>query len=284
MKTHITQCYVRIAALWLFLTFLPFAKAAMPGVMLAEHYRADIDPSGYWISEKLDGVRALWDGETLYFRSGQPIAAPGWFLEGLPPIALDGELWIARGRFDELSGIIRQKNPDDQAWRQVRYMIFDLPCSKDDFSSRVRQIEQLVSQTDTPWLQFISQFRVKDTSELMRIYTALVTDGAEGVMLHRAEAFRVSGRSRELLKLTPWQDAEARIIAHIPGKGRLVGMMGALLVEDANGRQFRIGAGFTDAERRNPPPVGAWVTYRYRELTRRGVPRFPRYFRVRDLP
>jgi DNA ligase-1 len=101
-------------------------------------------------------------------------------------------------------------------------------------------------------------------------------------MLHRADSQYATGRSAALLKLTPWQDAEARVVAHLPGKGKYAGMLGALQVQMPDGRRFALGSGFTDAERRNPPLLGTQVTYRYRELTRHGIPRFARFLRVRE--
>ena len=92
------------------------APPAAPAAMLALRYDASIDPAAYWVSEKLDGVRALWDGQRLRFRSGRELVAPTWFLAALPATAVDGELWLGRRRFDELSGLIRREDPQDPAW------------------------------------------------------------------------------------------------------------------------------------------------------------------------
>lgn len=260
------------------------AGGGMPGVVLAERYRDGIDPAGYWVSEKLDGVRALWDGERLRFRSGRAIVAPDWFIAALPAQALDGELWMGRRSFERLSGIVRQQIADDDAWRAVRYMVFELPGAPGDFSARVARIEAIVAAVGVPWVQAVAQRRVANRAELRRWLDEVVAGGGEGLMLHRADAPWEAGRSAALLKLTPWLDAEARVVGHVPGRGRLQGLLGALEVEDAAGRRFRIGTGFTDAVRRAPPAPGTTITYRYRELTAKGLPRFPRYLRVRDLP
>lgn len=255
-----------------------------PALMLAGRYRDDLDPAAYWVSEKLDGVRAYWDGSRLLFRSGQPIAAPDWFVAALPPQRLDGELWLGRRRFETLSGIVRQQTPDDAAWREVRYMLFDLPGATGTFSERIVRMRAIVAAAAVPWLQSVEQLRVADRAALKRRLDTVLKAGGEGLMLHRADALWAAGRGEAVLKLTPWLDAEARVVAHVPGKGRLAGLLGALEVEAADGRRFRLGSGFTDAQRRSPPAVGTMVTYRYRELTAKGLPRFPRYLRVRDLP
>lgn len=263
------------------LTAFPTRAEESPALLLAERYRDSVDVSDYWISEKLDGVRAYWDGARLRFRSGRPVPAPDWFLAALPPQALDGELWMGRGSFDRLSAIVRRATPDDGEWRRVRYMIFELPGAAGDFTARAAAIRALVAH-GPPWLQAVEQFRIADAKALRRKLAEVVSAGGEGLMLHRAAAPYVTGRSAELFKLTPWLDAEARVVAHLPGKGRHAGALGALRVETADGRRFSLGTGFSDAERRRPPPIGAEVTYRYRELTPGGLPRFPRYLRVRE--
>ncbi len=258
------------------------AEPVPPPLLLAERYRGDIDVSRYWVSEKLDGVRASWDGKDLRFRSGNLVRAPKWFLDALPRQPLDGELWLGRSSFDQLSAIVRRQSPDDAEWRRVRYMIFELPEALGSFTDRVEQIKATTAAANLPWLQAVDQFRVPDAAALQKKLRDIVRSGGEGLMLHRADAAYEAGRSSALLKLTPWLDAEATVVAHLPGKGKYTGMVGALRMESPDGRRFALGSGMTDAQRRNPPPLGTLVTYRYRELTQKGMPRFPRYLRVRD--
>jgi DNA ligase-1 len=234
------------------------------------------------VSEKFDGVRAQWDGRTLRFRGGGVVPAPAWFTANFPVLPLDGELWIGRDRFDALSGTVRRIEPVDAEWRQVRYLIFELPGAGGDFSARVRQMQAIVGGAGIPWLHAVEQKRVSSHAALMQQFDAVVRSGGEGLMLHRADAPYVTGRSDALLKLKPWQDAEAVVVGHAPGKGKYQGMTGALDLEMPDGRHFRIGSGLTDALRRQPPPIGTRITYRYQHLTRNGLPRFPRYLRVRD--
>jgi DNA ligase-1 len=260
----------------------PAAVSPAPTLLLAERYRDDIDVSRYWVSEKLDGVRAIWDGKTLRFRSGNPVPAPRWFLDALPAQPLDGELWLGRGSFDQVSAIVRRQTPDDAEWRRVRYMVFELPDTPGSFSERVEQIKAVIAAAKQPWLQAVPQFRLPDTVALQKKLRDIVRSGGEGLMLHRADAAYETGRSSVLLKLTPWLDAEATVVAHLPGKGKYAGLTGALQMEMPDGRRFALGSGLSDALRRNPPPVGTLITYRYRELTKNGMPRFPRYLRVRD--
>ena len=256
--------------------------AEAPPVQLAGIYTDDIDVRDYWVSEKLDGVRAYWNGEHLISRQGNIFTAPDWFTAPLPATHLDGELWIARGRFEEVSGIARTTAPSDQDWRNVHYMVFDLPQSEHTFSERLKQLQQLVPAVNAPWISLVQQFRVADETSLMHKLDEVVRNGGEGLMLHKADARHRSGRSDHLLKLKRYQDAEARVIAHLTGKGKYEGMLGSLLVEDDQNRRFRIGTGFTDLQRRNPPPVGATITYRFSGFTKSGLPRFASFMRIRE--
>ena len=280
LRPALHLCFVLLAAVAA--TPAPAAVSPAPTLLLAERYRDDIDVSRYWVSEKLDGVRAIWDGKTLRFRSGNPVPAPRWLLDALPAQPLDGELWLGRGSFDQVSAIVRRQTPADAEWRRVRYMIFELPDTPGSFSERVEQIKAVTAAAKLPWLQAVPQFRLPDTAALQKKLRDVVRQGGEGLMLHRADAAYETGRSSALLKLTPWLDAEATVVAHLPGKGKYAGMTGALQMEMPDGRRFALGSGLSDALRRNPPPLGTLITYRYRELTKNGMPRFPGYLRVRD--
>lgn len=272
-------------ALLLAVVVMATAQAAEPpALLLAERYRDGVGVSDYWVSEKLDGVRAYWDGRQLRFRSGNVVSAPAWFVEALPAIPLDGELWLGRGTFDRLSAIVRRIPPDDAEWRQVRYMVFELPGDPGTFTERIVRMKQLAAGGVPPWLTFVEQFRLADRDGLIRKLAEVVRQGGEGLMLHRADATYETGRSSVLLKMTPWLDAEARVVGHLPGKGKYAGMAGALRVEMPDGRRFSLGSGFSDGQRRNPPSVGTLVTYRYRELGPNGIPRFARFVRVREEP
>lgn len=262
-------------------TALP-VQADAPAILLAGVYREQVDVARYLVSEKLDGVRAVWDGQSLRFRSGKTINAPHWFLAALPQEPLDGELWIGRGRFDRVSGIVRRETPDEAEWHEVRYMIFELPGAAGSFSARVERIRQLVAQANVSWLRQIEQFSVVDRSSLKKRLAAVVKAGGEGLMLHQADAEYETGRSDRLLKMKPMQDAEAVVIAHLPGKGKHERALGALRVRTPTGQEFSLGTGFSDAQRRNPPAIGQTVTYRYRDLTSKGLPRFASFLRVRE--
>ena len=274
----------RFFALLIVLAATAAAAAPQPGLTLAGVYRRDIDVTRYWVSEKLDGVRARWDGAALHSRRGNRFNAPPWFVEGFPNVPLDGELWAGRGTFEMLSGIVRRTRPDEDAWRRVRFMVFDLPADTADFNGRLRRLRDLFAGRRSPHIGLVEQFRVADHAELMAILDRVVAAGGEGLMLHDGNARYRAGRTNDLLKLKRHDDAEAVVIAHLPGRGKYAGLLGSLLVETPDGRRFRLGSGFSDDERRRPPPVGATVTYKYFGLTRNGIPRFASFLRVRPDP
>ena len=267
-----------------------WAQANMPApaepvpvrVQLAQTWSPVRSPKGFGVSEKLDGVRAVWDGQVLRFRSGRRIFAPAWFISVLPPLALDGELWMARGLFDRLSGVVRQSVPNDEAWREVAYWVFDTPGQSGTFTERLGLVQSALAAAQVPWLKPVAQQVVKDAEALQTLLNATVRKGGEGLMLHRADALWQSGRTDALFKFKPELDDEGLVVGHQAGKGRFKGQTGALLVQMPSGQRFALGSGLSDALRRDPPPVGSWITYRYPELTPSGLPRFASFVRVRE--
>jgi DNA ligase 1 len=260
-----------------------FARPAdVPEPLLANVFGAHIDPACYLVSEKYDGVRGLWDGQTLRFRSGRTVPAPAWFTERLPRQPLDGELWLGRRRFDELSGLVRAQAPDDAAWRELRYMVFELPGAGGTFAERAARIVALAQNTGWPQLVAVAQAAGTDHDSLQRRLARTVADGGEGLMLHLASAPCSTGRNDVLVKLKPHRDAEATVVAHHAGRGKYQGLLGALEVRTPEGRQFLIGSGLSDALRRAPPALGSVVTYRYRDLTNTGLPRFASFMRLHE--
>lgn len=254
-----------------------------PAPMLASRFHQGIDTvAAYLVSEKLDGVRARWDGHRLWTRSGHRIDAPAWFTAGWPAQPMDGELWHGRGQFQRTSDLVRALQRDDAAWRGVRFMAFDLPADEGGFARRSTRLRSLVLAAEAPQLAIIAQHHLRDHAALETRLNAVVAMGGEGLMLHRADARYRAGRSDGLLKYKRSDDDEARVVGYRPGKGKYAGMVGALLVEDARGRRFALGSGLRDADRAHPPKIGKVVTFRYNGLTRTGTPRFARYLRVSD--
>lgn len=258
------------------------AAADAPALLLASVYRPGLDLQGYWVSEKYDGLRGYWDGQRLRTRGGEPITPPAWFTAGWPDTALDGELWAGRGRFAQAQSTVRQASAGDGAWRQMRFMVFDLPAHPGSFDERLPVLQAAVARIGQPWVLAVPQQRVASDAALQMLLQHTVRGGGEGLVLHRGASLYQAGRSDDLIKVKTHDDTEARVVAHLPGQGKHAGRLGALLVEMPTGQRFRLGTGLSDAERDAPPPIGSWVTYRFRGTHDSGLPRFASFVRMRD--
>jgi DNA ligase-1 len=254
-----------------------------PALLLAERWDCSTDPTGWWLSEKLDGVRAYWNGKQFLSRQGNLFHAPDWFVADLPSTPLDGELWLGRKKFQRTVSIVRRQDQSN-LWKELTYVVFDAPALPKEFETRLHFVKEcLDEQSDyaRPHEHFLCEGFDHLRSELARLEAL----GAEGLMLRRPGSHYEGGRSPTLQKVKSFQDAEARVVAHQEGLGRHKGRLGALVVELADGIQFAVGTGLSDAEREHPPAVGSTITFRYQEFSDRGVPRFPSYAGIRgDAP
>ena len=251
-----------------------------PPVLLAETWDQTRDLSGWWMSEKLDGVRAYWDGKQFLSRQGNLYHAPDWFTKGLPNVPLDGELWIGRKRFQRTVSIVRRQDKSDH-WKEVRYLVFDAPAHPHPFEKRLAFVKESLGGKRAKFAEPHEHVPCKDIQSLRAELARVEALGGEGLMLRQPGSKYVAGRSATLLKVKSFKDAEAIVTGHQAGEGRHKGRLGALLVRLADGTDFAIGTGFSDSERSNPPPIGATVTFRYQELSEAGVPRFPSWVGVR---
>lgn len=247
--------------------------------MLAKPY-ADQRIDGWLISEKLDGVRALWDGTSLTSRNGNTFAAPAWFTARLPAgTPLDGELYIGRGLFQATVGIVRTQTPVDADWQHISYQVFDAPSAPGGFEARLDLVHQVLAGNTIA--QPVAHTVCTNKTQLDSIFLQLTAAGAEGIMLRKPGSAYEQKRSANLLKYKPFESDEATVIAHEKGTGRLAGTLGALVCHWKD-RTFKVGTGLTDALRNAPPAVGALITFGFCGLTDGGVPRFPTYVAVRD--
>ncbi|MBL8826921.1 MAG: DNA ligase [Planctomycetaceae bacterium] len=251
-----------------------------PALLLAETWDGEQDVSGWLMSEKLDGVRALWNGKEFLSRNGNTYHAPAWFTAGLPNVPLDGELWLARKSFQRTVSIVRRSD-GNQLWRELKFLVFDAPAVNEPFEQRMQFVRECLTEHFVPYAQALAQERCKNTKHLLAELDRLDALGGEGVMLRQPGSRYETGRSGTLLKVKRFHDAEATVIEHLPGTGRHKGRLGALGCMLTNGTTFSVGSGFTDAQRERPPAIGATITFRYQELSDRGVPRFPTFVRVR---
>ena len=254
------------------------AEAKGPPLLLAHAWTNDVDLSGWWMSEKLDGVRAYWDGKQLLSRLGNVLHAPDWFVAGLPKMPLDGELWLARKSFQRTVSIVRRQDKSDH-WKEISYLIFDAPAEEAAFEERMALLRDKLATNQARHIQLHNHERCRDAEHLRAELGRVEALGGEGLMLREPGSKYQIGRSATLLKVKSFHDAEATVVDHQAGSGRHKGRLGALVVQLGDGTQFSVGTGFSDAQRENPPPIGSTVTFRYQQLSDRGVPRFPSFVR-----
>ncbi|CAF1376814.1 unnamed protein product [Rotaria magnacalcarata] len=252
-------------------------------VLLAETWSEDVDPTGWWMSEKLDGVRAYWNGKNFYSRQGNLFHTPDFFKAALPKVPLDGEIWCGRGLFQKCVSIIKKQAdkvvPDD--YKLLTYLIFDAPSHGGKYEDRVKWLQANIPQDDDKcFATVVGTKKCEGLAQLKQCLADVNKAGGEGIMLRKPGSLYEHKRSTTLLKVKTFYDEEALIIGHKPSKS-LVGMVGALQCELPNGKQFDVGSGLTMDQRRKAPKIGAVITFKFQELSNNGHPRFPVFLRVR---
>lgn len=270
------------------LFFLPYVSAqedrTAPSLILLKSYQkqTNADVKNWLMSEKLDGVRAYWDGQALYSRSGKRFVAPDWFIEDFPHFELDGELWTKRSDFEHIVSIVNQQSVHE-GWKAIHYNIFEVPNAPGDFPQRLDKIKQFLKKHPTSFVKLIPQQICKGKTHLQSFLQEIEQLGGEGVVIRNPEAHYHTGRSASALKVKRFQDAECKVTGYKAGKGKFSGLTGALYCQMDNKRIIRIGSGLSNNERENPPAIGSIISYKYNGFTSKGSPRFPVYLRIRNV-
>ncbi len=245
--------------------------------MLAKKY-TNQSVTGWLASEKLDGVRGYWNGTAMMSRSGHQYSEPEVFIKDFPPFPLDGELYSRRGEFAKISGLVRS----GKDWSALKYHVFDVPNATGGLLKRLEKIKNWLKVNPNQNIVVVPQIKVKSIEEALKMRRQIEEDGGEGVILRHPDAPYLSKRTNTMLKLKKDEDAECIITRNLSGKGKYRGKMGAVLCRLPSGQLIKIGSGFSDKERINPPVIGSTITYRYNGLTKHGKPRFPRFWRIRE--
>lgn len=265
----------------LLLLFAQEICAAKPDLLLLNKYQPGQDVTGWYISEKLDGVRAYWNGHELISRQGNRFAAPAWFTQGFPPFELDGELWAGRGRFEEAAAIISHAAPHI-GWDHLSYQIFEVPNAPGGLDARLKRLRDYLAKQPVARIHIILQIPCTGTTQLQSKLAQVEAAGGEGLVLRNPTAPYETGRSDNALKVKSYDDMEGEVIGYRSGKGKYAGQVGALQVRIEGDKEFYIGSGLSDQQRLQPPPLGSLVTFKYYGRTARGIPRFASFLRVRD--
>ena len=269
-------------------------KAKFELLKLSEYKGQNV--GGWLASEKLDGVRAYWDGRDLLSRNGKILAAPEGWSAHFPPFALDGELYTARGEFEKIQSIVMDKTPNVTAWSEIKFYVFDVPEASGGLLERLSELEKFILQNPQAGqnLKIIKQVKVKDNAEFEAFAEAVITKGGEGAVVREPNVPYERKRSKNALKYKKFKDAECEVTAINAGTGKYAGLMGSVTCKSLgaagsnpdeqipHGVKFKVGSGFSDLQRANPPKIGSIITYKYQNLTAKGLPRFPIFLRVRE--
>lgn len=251
-----------------------------PDLLLPTKDPGDVDVSGWYMSEKLDGVRAYWNGAGLLSRRGNAFAAPGWFTAGFPPFELDGELWTARGEYEIIASITSRAQLHS-GWERITYNVFEVPNAPGDLDARLGRLLDWLAEHPAGPIRIIPQIPCRDREHLKAMLTKVEAMGGEGLVVRDPRLPYRTGRNAAVLKVKRFADMEGKVVGYRPGKGKYAGKTGALKVEIEGGIRFFIGSGLDDEERERPPPLGSIVTFKHQGFTARGVPRFASFLRVR---
>lgn len=265
----------------LFLLFFTlFANAAM---LLKNYDGRDI--SGWVMSQKYDGVRAIWDGKKLKSRQGKEFCAPQSFISQLPPFSIDGELFAGRGSFEKAASITARCDED---WGELTYLIFDAPEAKGDLPTRLAPLKDFLAKNQGSQIKIIEQIKIKSTKEAFAYLDKITADGGEGIVVRDPKAPYKDGRQSSIMKLKKFYDAECEVLSIKPRKDDN-SVVGSVECRDMAGKNtFKIGSGFgslkickTTALKENCLKTGDIITYKYQNLTKNAKPRFGVFLRKR---
>ena len=248
--------------------------ADKPELLLLNKYSKDINVTSWYMSEKLDGVRAYWDGKHLISRGGKVFQVPKFFTKDFPNFEVDGELWTKRGDFDYISSVVR-KRVYPENWGKLTYNIFEVPNADGNLTQRLSILKE------SRYLKIIKQIKVKNRQYLNKFLKELEKKGAEGVVVRDGSLPYYTGRNNNALKVKSYRDEECEVVGYNKGNGKNKSLMGSLLCRMKNSKTVKIGSGFSNKERVSPPEIGAIITFKYYGFTSKGNPRFPIYLRER---
>ncbi len=255
--------------------------ANKPDLFLLKTYDNSKEVVGWVMSEKLDGIRGFWDGQELLTRGGKKLNPPKWFVKNYPPFAVDGELWTKRGDFENISSIVRSKNSDNR-WKLITHNIFEVPDQSGGLLERLFVLNDYLQSNSVPHLKVLKQTPVQSKQQLENFLTEVTSHKGEGVVVRNPDVLYETGRLSSALKVKKHFDTECVVLEILPGKGKYLGKMGSVLCQTEAGKLLRIGSGFKDKDRSNPPDIGSKITFKYYGFTKKGKYKYPVYLRVRS--
>ena len=244
----------------------------------------------FWLTQKLNGVRATYCGGKLIARSGAQYNGLDHIINTIEhspagAYVLDGELTLKdkgdmsdNEAFRMATGII---NSDDADKSMIGFTVFDIiepqgfakDASAAPYSER-RRLMDVLSQIvegrgDLSFLPVL--YHGSDPSKIAELLEQMVEEDKEGLMLNTNVPYR-RARHKGILKIKRFYTMDLRIVGCEEGAGRLAGTLGSLMV-DYKGNVVNVGSGFTDEQRHSlwahrHDLVGALCEVQYKELSR----------------
>lgn len=237
-------------------------------------------PQSFVYSEKLDGVRAFWDGKNLYSKGGKLLTPPSFFTQNFPPFAIEGELWSKRGDFENIVSILKSTKKKEK-WRELKFYIFEVPNQQGGILKRLEVLEAYLASQPAPFISIIPQLPLNTLQALQDALSAITQAGGEGVVVREKDAPYYTGRNKKAMKLKLYEDRECKITSYVQGKGKFENLVGSIICLDGD-VEFKIGSGMSEDFRKNPPKVGTIITYKYFGLNKNKLPKFPVFLRIRS--
>ena len=291
------------------------AKEYSEGMKVPREFKGkEYAPKDWLMSEKLDGLRARYNPDTKEFvsRNNKPYNASTWFINSMPKIHLDGELFWGRDEFQKM-GAARKKVAIDEDWFNIKFYVYDAPEIKAEFYDRYIALEELVKEVEDYWnsykktlgkkfenvtcpLVLTKHYEVESIEQMKEFYQKILNLGGEGIMLKNPWSDYENKRSNHLLKCKPDFDTEAIVIGHKDGTGKYEGKLGSFIckplinhdnymtIDNDMEHEFAT-SGMNDEVRDNyklTHPIGTIITFKCSGYTKSGKPRFARYLRIRD--
>ncbi len=235
------------------------------------------DINGWYMSEKLDGIRAYWNGKNLYTKNGNIIHTPKDFTKNFPNFELDGELWTKRDDFENIQSIVLDTKPSKK-WKTITYNIFEVPNAKGDFLSRLKKAKKWFSSYPNQYVKIIKQIECKNKKHLDKFLEHIISLKGEGVIIKNPTKAYHTGRSKDILKVKKFLDMEGLVVGYNYKENN---KFKSLKIKLKNGVVFNLGGGFSTEEKKNPPKIGDIVTFKYYGFTKKAKPKFASFLRVR---
>lgn len=249
-----------------------------------------------FVQPKLDGHRCLYKDGQLYSRQGKPLEIPHILnaieSSGLRDLHLDGELYVHGKPLQDISRLIKKYRPGES--EILEYHLYDQVCDA-PFLERITMMNESIAMVDKPLpakLRPVLTLSVNSMDSVMAHHERFRRNGYEGTMLRFGNDPYLTGkRSRALLKVKEFHDAEFTVVDCLPGKEVTLNgntyTPAVWVCITPKGKEFNVLAAGTAQEKhfqfvQRRDYIGRSLTVKYHYLSKDGVPQLPIALRFRE--